>query len=162
MAQNRTSGVWLERKTKMKEFKGIWMPYEVATDKKLSDKGRIVYSMILALSKNNDCIISNSYISELFNITKVQASRIINTLKKDGYIEVELIRKQNSKEIAMRKCIPINKYVNNYKQKSSKPINTNVKEIKYNNKINNKNNWHLDDARDYSNYDFSKLYANNF
>ena len=37
MAQNRTSGVWLERKTKMKEFKGIWMPYEVATDKKLSE-----------------------------------------------------------------------------------------------------------------------------
>lgn len=103
--------------------------------------------MILALSKNNDCIISNSYISELLNITKTQASRIIKTLKKDGYIEIELIRKENSKEIAMRKCIPINR---------------NVKDIKYNNKINNKNNWHLDDARDYSNYDFSKLYANNF
>ena len=57
---------------------------------------------------------------------------------------------------------PINKYVNTYKQKSSLRINTNVKDIIYNNKINNKNNWHLDDARDYSNYDFSKLYANNF
>ena len=36
------------------------------------------------------------------NITKTQVSRIINTLKKDGYIEVELIHKENSKEIAMR------------------------------------------------------------
>ena len=44
MAQNRTSGVWLERKLHMKEFKGIWMPYEVVRDKKLSDKGKIVYS----------------------------------------------------------------------------------------------------------------------
>ena len=85
------------------------MPHEVVRDKKLSDKGKIVYSIILALSKNNDCIISNSYISELLNITKTQASRIINTLKKDGYIEIELINKENSKEIAIRKCIPVNK-----------------------------------------------------
>ena len=119
MAQNRTSGVWLERKTKMKEFKGIWMPNEVVKDEKLSDKGKIVYSIILALSKNNDCIISNSYISELLNITKTQVSRIINTLKKAGYIDIELIHKENSKEIAMRKCIPVNKYVNTYKQNSS-------------------------------------------
>ena len=83
MAQNRMSGVWLERKQYMKEFKGIWMPNEVVRDEKLSDKGKIVYSIILALSKNNDCIISNSYISELLNVSKTQVSRIINTLRKD-------------------------------------------------------------------------------
>lgn len=161
MAQNRTSGVWVERKQHMKEFKGIWMPNEVVRDKKLSDKGKIVYSIILALSKNNDCIISNSYISELLNVSKTQVSRIINTLKKDGYIEIELIHKENSKEIAMRKCVPINKYVNTYKQESSIPINTNVKDIIYNNKI-NYNNWRYKSDRDYSNFDFSKFYANNF
>ena len=91
MAQNRMSGVWLERKQYMKEFKGIWMPNEVVRDEKLSDKGKIVYSIILALSKNNDCIISNSYISELLNVSKTQVSRIINTLRKDWYIEIELI-----------------------------------------------------------------------
>lgn len=137
------------------------MPYEVVRNNKLSDKGKIVYSIILALSKNNDCIISNSYISELLNITKIQASRIINTLKKNGYIKIELLHKENSKEIAMRKCIPINKYVNTYKQKSSKPINTNVKDIIYNNKI-NYNNWKYKSDRDYSDFNFNKLYANNF
>ena len=137
------------------------MPNEVVRDKKLSDKGKIVYSIILALSKNKDCIISNSYISELLNITKTQVSRIINTLRKDGYIEVELIHKENSKEIAMRKCTPINKYVNTYKQNSSLPINKNVKDIIYNNKI-NYNNWRHKRDRDYSNFDFNKLYANNF
>ena len=137
------------------------MPNEVVKDEKLSDKGKIVYSIILALSKNNDCIISNSYISELLNIIKTQVSRIINTLKKDGYIEVKLIRKENSKEIAMRKCIPVNKYVNTYKQNSSLPINKNVKDIIYNNKI-NYNNWRYKSYRDYSNFDFSKFYANNF
>lgn len=137
------------------------MPNEVVRDKKLSDKGKIVYSIILALSKNNDCIISNSYISELLNVSKTQVSRIINTLKKDGYIEIELIYKENSKEIAMRKCVPINKYVNTYKQNSSLPINTNVKDIIYNNKI-NYNNWRYKSDRDYSNFDFGKFYANNF
>ena len=136
------------------------MPYEVVMDNKLNDKGKIVYSIILALSKNNDCIISNSYISELLNITKIQASRIINTLKKNGYIKIELIHKENSKEIAMRKCIPINKYVNTSKQKSALPINTNVKEIIYNNKINNNRRYKSD--RDFSGFDFNKLYANNF
>ena len=156
MAQNRMSGVWLERKQYMKEFKGIWMPNEVVRDEKLSDKGKIVYSIILALSKNNDCIISNSYISELLNVSKTQVSRIINTLRKDWYIEVELIHKENSKEIAMRKCVPINKDVNTYKQNSSLPINTNVKEI-----INNNKNKYKSD-RDYSNFDWTSLYANNF
>ena len=137
------------------------MPYEVVMDKKLSDKGKIVYSIIIALSKNNDCIISNSYISELLNITKTQVSRIINTLKKDGYIEVELIHKKNSKEIAMRKCIPVKKYVNTHNQNSSLPINKSVKDITYNNKR-NYNNWRYKSDRDYSNFDFNKFYANNF
>ena len=68
------------------------------------------------------------------NITKIQVSRIINRLKKDGYIDIELIHKENSKEIAMRKCIPVNKYVNTYKQNRTRPINTDVKDILKNNK----------------------------
>ena len=100
----------------MKEFKGIWIPYEVLTDKKLNDKEKTIYSMILSLSKENDCTISNTYISNLLNICNVQASRIINSLKKKGYIIVKIIYKENSKEIALRKIIPINKYVNTHKQ----------------------------------------------
>ena len=46
-----------------------------------------------------------------------------------------------------------------YKQNSSLPINTNVKDIIYNNKI-NYNNWKYKSDRDYSNFDFSKFYAN--
>ena len=140
----------------MKEFKGVWIPYEVLIDTKLNDKEKIVYSMILYLSKEKECIISNSYISELLNITKIQASRIINSLKKKGYIKVEMTYKENSKEIALRKITPIYKNVNTYKQIDEKPINTNVKEIRNN----YKNKYKTD--RDYSNFDWTSLYANNF
>ena len=72
MAQNRSSSDWLERKLILKEFKGVWIPYEIVTDIKLNDKEKIVYSMILYLSKEKECIMSNLYISELLNITKIQ------------------------------------------------------------------------------------------
>ena len=118
----------------MKEFKGVWIPYEILTDIKLNDKEKFVYSMILYLSKEKECIMSNSYISELLNITKIQASRIINSLKKKGYIKVDIIYKEISREIALRKITPIYKNVNTYKQINTSPINTNVKEIINNNK----------------------------
>ena len=140
----------------MKEFKGVWIPYEILTDIKLNDKEKFVYSMILYLSKEKECIMSNSYISELLNITKIQASRIINSLKKKGYIKVDIIYKENSREIALRKITPIYKNINTYKQINTSPINTNVKEI-----INNNKNKYKSD-RDYSNFDWTSLYANNF
>ncbi|MCI8760695.1 MAG: helix-turn-helix domain-containing protein [Clostridia bacterium] len=146
----------------MKEFKGVWIPYEVLIDTKLNDKEKIVYSMILYLSKEKECIISNSYISELLNITKIQSSRIINSLKKKGYIKVEMTYKENSKEIALRKITPIYKNVNTHKQIDTKPINTDVKEIINNNKMYNKNSYRYKSERDYSNFDWSSLYANNF
>ena len=140
----------------MKEFKGVWIPYEILTDIKLNDKEKFVYSMILYLSKEKECIMSNSYISELLNITKIQASRIINSLKKKGYLKVDIIYKENSWEIALREITPIYKNVNTYKQINTSPINTNVKEI-----INNNKNKYKSD-RDYSNFDWTSLYANNF
>ena len=146
----------------MKEFKGIWIPYEVLVDKDLNDKEKIIYSMILYLSNENDCTMSNTYINKLLNICNVQASRIINSLKKKEYIKIEIVYKQNSKEIALRKIIPINKYVNTSKRMSNEPINENVKDIINNNKIYNNNSCRLKDGRDYSNFDWTSLYANNF
>ena len=153
----------------MKEFKGIWIPYEVLTDKKLNDKEKMIYSMILSLSKENDCTISNTYIGNLLNICNIQASRIINSLKKKEYVKIEIVYKQNSKEIALRKIIPINKCVNTPKQISDEPINKNVKDIINNNKIYNKYNRENNFAkrnkanfeqRDYTGIDLTSLYAN--
>ena len=138
------------------------MPYEIFINKKLTDKEKFVYSMIIFLSKENECTISNAYIGNLLNICNVQVSRIINSLKKKEYINTKIIYKENSKEIALRKILPIIKNDNTYKQIDVNPINRNAKDIKYINKINNKNNWKLENQRDYSNFDFRKLYANNF
>lgn len=146
----------------MKKFKGVWIPYEILTDRKLNDKEKLVYSMIIYLSKEKECIITNSYISELLDISKVQSSRIVNSLKKKLYINVEMVYKDNSKEIALRKITPIYKNVNTYKDIVTQPINQNVKDIISNNKIYNNRCSHYETGRYYSNFDWNKLYANNF
>ena len=87
----------------------------------------------------------------------------------------KLIYKENSKQVEMRKLIPINKntYLTKVKyplqQNFNTPIEEKFKDNKYNNKINNKYNGNNNfskknmanfEQRDYTNYDFTKLYAN--
>ena len=49
----------------------------------------------------------NLEISKLLNISVTQVSKLINLLKNKNYISIELIYKENSKQIEMRKLIPI-------------------------------------------------------
>ena len=142
-------------------FKYIILPEYITKDKNLTDKEKNIYSMILTLSKIQECIMSNSYISSMLNISKVHSSRLISSLRDKGYINVKIVYKKNSKEILKRVLIPINKYVNTYKHFRTSHINTDVKDILKSNNI-NYNNRIYDYQRDYSNYDFTKHYANNF
>ena len=162
-------------------LKGVWIPIEILTDKKLSDKEKNIYAIILYLSKENDyCYLTNKSISELLNISITQVSKLINSLKNKNYISIELIYKKNSKQIEMRKLIPIVKNNDTYLTKVKYPLQPNFntpieekfKDNKYNNKninINNKYNSNNKiykkskanfEERDYTGYDFTKLYAN--
>jgi len=158
-------------------LKGIWIPIEILTDEKLSDKEKIIYAIILYLSKeNNYCYLTNKTISELLNISITQVSKLVNSLKDKKYVDIELIYKENSKQVEMRKLIPIkNKdtYLRKVKYPPQENFNTPIKEKfkdnKYNNKNINKCNSTRQDykksranfeQRDYTNYDFTKLYAN--
>lgn len=144
--------------------KYIILPEYITKDRNLTDKEKSIYSMILSLSKNQECIMSNSYISSMLNISKVHSSRLISSLRDKGYINVKIVYKENSKEILKRILAPINKCVNTCKQIRTRPINTDVKDILdilKNNNI-NYNNWKYKSDRDHSNFDFSKFYANNF
>lgn len=159
-------------------LKGIWIPIEILTDEKLSDKEKIIYAIILYLSKENDyCYLTNKTISELLYISITQVSKLVNSLKDKKYIDIELIYKENSKQVEMRKLIPTSKNKDTYltkvkyplQQNFNTPIEEKFKDNKYNNKnINKYNNAKQNfrrsranfEQRDYINYDFTKLYAN--
>ncbi len=149
-------------------LKGIWIPVEILTDKKLSDKEKTIYAIIIYLSKENQyCFITNKTISELLNISVTQVSNLINALKKKKYIETELIYKENTKQVEMRKLIPI-KNEDTYLRKVKYPLQENFKDNKYN-KINNKYNSDNKfqkksmtnfEQRKYDDIDLTRLYAN--
>ena len=160
-------------------LKGLWIPIEILTDTNLSDKEKHIYSIIMFLSKeNNYCYCTNSNISELLNISITQVSKLVNSLKKKGYIDIEIKYKDNSKEIESRKLIPkmdtpyLTKVKYPPQQNFNTPIEEKFKDNKYNNKninINNKYNSNNKiykkskanfEERDYTGYDFTKLYAN--
>ena len=156
-------------------LKGVWIPIEILIDNKLSDKEKTIYAIILYLSKeNNYCYLTNKSISELLNISITQVSKLVNSLKDKGYINIEMIYKENSKEVKMRKIIPIEEKLNTLFNKSlipsptklQYPIEEKFKDNKYNiNKYKNTNNKRLCnfEQRDYEKegFDFNSLYANN-
>ena len=167
----------------MQKLKGLWIPVEILLNKDLSDKEKIILSMILYLSEETkSCFASNKYIASIVNVTANRVSKIISSLKDKEYIKVKLKYKTDSKEIEQRQITPIVENINRYSQKLQEGIDTNnysasqkqsypidengkdiIKNIKNNynkesvNKKKNKDNF---EQRDYTDFDFTKLYAN--
>ena len=151
-------------------LKGLWIPIEILTDKNLSDKEKVIISLVVFLSQENKyCFCSNKTISELLDISITQVSKLVNSLKDKDYINIEMIYKENSKEVEMRKIIPIEEKLNTPFNKSLIPSPTKVKypieekfkDNKYNiNKYKNNNKGYCNyDQRSYDNIDWNSFYA---
>lgn len=165
------------------KLKGLWIPAEILLNNDLSDKEKIILSMILYLSDNTgSCFASNKYIANIVNVTSDRVSKIVSLLKEKGYVDVNLKYKIDTKEIEERQIIPITENINRYSekylegigkknysdsQKELHPIVENDKDIRNNIKNNynkelqiKKNNKANFEQRDYTSFDFTKLYAN--
>ena len=110
----------------MQKLKGLWIPAEILLNKDLSDKEKIILSMILYLSEETkSCFASNKYIANIVNVTANRVSKIISSLKDKEYIKVKLKYKTDSKEIEQRQITPIVENINRYNSKSQEGIETN-------------------------------------
>ncbi len=134
-------------------IKGIWIPFEILIKKDLSDKEKLIYSIILYFSKeNNYCSVSNTQLAELLNITTNHVSKLISSLSNKKYVKVHLKYKKDSKEIENRILNPIFKINNRYNSKQQFTYNQNeLPPILKNDKdINNnifKNNYTKEEAK---------------
>lgn len=171
----------------MQKLKGLWIPAEILLNEELSDKEKIILSMILYLSEEKgSCFASNKYIANIVNVTPERVSKIIRSLKDKRYIKVKLKYKTDSKEIEERQITPIVENINRYSQKlqegieennypdsqkrlypmgeNDKDIINNIKNKKIYNNSSNSNKQYKSSyrGRDYTNFDFTKLYANAF
>ena len=169
----------------MQKLKGLWIPAEILLNEKLSDKEKIILAIILYLSEETkSCFASNKYIASIVNVTANRVSKIISSLKNKGYVSVKLKYKTDSNEIEERQIVPIVENINRYSQKLQEDIDTNnylgsqkaLHPIGENDKdiinnIKNKNNYNKElhdkknnkanfNERDYTSFDFTKLYTN--
>lgn len=124
------------------------MPSKVRYDEKLKPMERILYCEITSLTHMSGyCFASNNYFAALYNVTPETISRYISHLKERGYIKIDYIYKENSKQILKRlisiifktdelsevertllSCYPIDNSVNTYCQNYQYPLDRNVKE----------------------------------
>jgi hypothetical protein len=118
------------------------IPASVRYDKNIVPNAKLLYGEITALcNERGYCWAGNNYFAELYNVSKNTVSSWISSLVKNNYIEVDLIYKENSKEIQSRHiriidAYPIPKKMHTPTEKDAYPIH----EIMYDNTqiINNK------------------------
>ena len=121
-----------------KEFVGVWVPSEILLDVNLTDKEKLILSIICNLSQNNNyCYSSNRYFSNLLNVTIGRISKWITSLKNKKYIDIEIVYKTGTKEIQNRiikiikaELVPIVKNDYRYGQYRLEGIVNNDKYIK--------------------------------
>ena len=110
----------------MQKLKGLWIPADILLNEDLSDKEKIILSMILYLSEESkSCFASNKYIANIVNVTHERVSKIISALKDKGYVSVKLKYKKDSKEIEERQITPIVENINRYSQDVQEGTQTN-------------------------------------
>lgn len=64
------------------KLKGLWIPAEILLNNDLSDKEKIILSMILYLSdETGSCFASNGYLASIVKVSTNRVSKIISSLK---------------------------------------------------------------------------------
>lgn len=95
------------------------LPSSVRYDNRLKPNEKLLYSEITALSnKTGMCYATNKYFADLYDVENETISRWIKHLKELQYIDIEIIYKNDTKEIDKRVIkingIPIDQNINTY------------------------------------------------
>lgn len=87
------------------------IPADVRYDCRLTDKEKLLYGEITALSnKEGCCWASNEYFSRLYNSSIRTIKGAVTKLEKCGYLKRVLLYKENSKEVEKRLLYPVTKF----------------------------------------------------
>ncbi len=122
------------------------IPMIVLHDKELKDKAKLLYGEISSLCcKEGYCWATNNYFAERYGTTKETISKLISHLNQKGYVNVVLIKDEDTNQVIQRRIyimqnlLGIGKNFNTpIEEKDNTPI---VQKDKDNNKDkNNKNN----------------------
>lgn len=91
-----------------RDFKGIWIPKEIWLNEDLTLQEKIFLVEIDSLDNEEGCWASNKYFADFFKLSIRRCSQIIGNLKDKSFINVYLIKDENTKEVKKR-VIKVNK-----------------------------------------------------
>ena len=81
----------------------ILLPNDVRYSDSISSTAKIFYYEILfQIKKNGSCEFDNNYFADRFKVSKQSASRVINQLKKNNFIETKIIVDKQTKQVKKR------------------------------------------------------------
>jgi hypothetical protein len=85
------------------------IPANVRYDRELTPNAKLLYGEITALcNEKGYCWAYNQYFADLYEVSKVSISKWISQLFKKGYIDIEIIYKEGTKEILHRYITIVN------------------------------------------------------
>ena len=80
------------------------IPATVRHDRELNPRAILLYGEITALCHSKGyCWATNSYFADLYSVSKEAVSRWISSLNKKGYVKIQTIYAENTKEIKERR-----------------------------------------------------------
>ena len=103
-------------------FKGVWIPKEIWLDENLTLQEKVLYAEIDSLDNDDGCYAGNAHFSRFLGVSKDRVSKLISSLRNKGYITVEMVYKDGTKEIDKR----IIKCNYTYRRKDQYPIGENT------------------------------------
>ena len=109
-------------------FKGVWISKEIWLAKDLGWSEKLLLVEIDSLDGEQGCFASNEYLANFFGLSKDRISKMVSSLKKKGYITVQVFYKEGTKQIDKRvirlnrQPYPIGENTDTYQRKQLDPI----------------------------------------
>lgn len=85
-----------------RDFKGVWIPKEIWLADDIGWTAKLLLVEIDSLAQQGECFAGNEYFAKFFGLSKDRISKIVKELKNKGYIEVQLVYKNGTKQIEKR------------------------------------------------------------
>ncbi len=125
----------------MENKKGYYaiIPANVRYDESLTPNAKLLYGEITALcNEKGFCWANNKYFAELYKVSKVSISKWISQLKSSGYVNIEIIYNEGSKEILNRYIRILNDPIKEKLKDNNTLINSTMNNIIDRNRIEKK------------------------
>jgi hypothetical protein len=85
----------------------IVIPVEIWENPDLTKMEMLLYAEIDSFSRQGECFASNAHFADYLSVNKDRISKMLTSLRRKGFIEIELIYKEGTKQIEKRIIRPI-------------------------------------------------------